>query len=68
MVAAVIRSFEPDQGIMRVLLVGTMSETALRVRGSDRRTIARQPQGKPISFELARDRYGRDCAVDVAAL
>jgi hypothetical protein len=68
MTAAVFRSFEPDQGLVRVLLVATMSETTLRVRGTDRQTIARLPCGEPISFQLARDRYGRACAVDVAPI
>jgi hypothetical protein len=68
MTAGVFRSFEPDQGLVHVLLVATMSETTLRVRGSDRRTIARLPCGEPISFQLERDRHGRECAIDVAPL
>ena len=68
MATAVIRYFEPDQGLVHVLLVGTLSETSLRVRGSDRSVVARLPRGEPIKFRLARDRQGRACAVDVAAL
>jgi hypothetical protein len=68
MTAAVIRSFEPDQGLVHVLLVGTLSETTLRVSGNDRRTIARLPRGEPISFQLARDRYGRACAIYVTPI
>ncbi len=68
MTTAVIRSFEPDLGSVRVLLVGTLSETTLRVCGSDRSIVARLPAGEPIQFELVRDRHGRDCAIDVAPL
>jgi hypothetical protein len=68
MTAGVIRSFEPDQGLVHVLLVGTLCVATLRVRGSDRLVVARLPQGEPIRFELVRDRHGRDCAIDVAPI
>jgi hypothetical protein len=68
MTAGVIRSFEPDQGLVHVLLVGTLCEATLRVRGSDRLLVARLPQGEPIRFELVRDRQGRDCAIDVVPI
>jgi hypothetical protein len=65
---AVIRSFEPDRGLVDVLLVGTLSEATSRVRGSDRSTVARLRRGEPIQFELVRDRHGHECAIDVAIL
>jgi len=68
MTTAVIRSFEPDQGLVHVLLVGTLCETTLRVRGSDKSVVARLPRGEPIQFELARDRHGHECAIDVAPI
>jgi hypothetical protein len=68
MTTAVIRSFEPDLGLVHVLLVGTLSETTLRVWGSDRSTVARLGRGEPIQFELVRDRDGRECAIDIAPL
>jgi hypothetical protein len=66
--AAIIRSFQPDSGIVRVLLAKTLTETSLRVRGSDKSVVARLPLGEPIEFELVRDRRGRDCAIDVAPI
>jgi len=68
MTTAVIRSFEPDRGLVHVLLVGTLSEATLRVRGSDRSTVARLRRGEPIQFELVRYRHGHECAIDVAIL
>jgi hypothetical protein len=68
MTTAVIRSFEPDLGLVHVLLVGTLSETTLRVRGSDRSIVARLGRGEPIQFELVRDRHGHECAIDIAPL
>jgi hypothetical protein len=68
MTTAVIRSFEPDRGFVQVLLVASLSETALRVRGSDKSIVARLPRGEPIQFRLARDRRGRECAIDVAPI
>jgi hypothetical protein len=68
MTTAIIRSFEPDRGVAHVLLVGSLSETALRVCGSDKSIIARLPRGEPIQFQLARDRRGRECAIDVVPI
>jgi hypothetical protein len=68
MTTAVIRSFEPDLGLVHVLLVGTLSETTLRVRGSDWSVVARLGRGEPIQFELVRDRHGHECAIDIAPL
>ncbi|HML11149.1 MAG TPA: hypothetical protein VK432_09830 [Stellaceae bacterium] len=68
MTAAIIRSFEPDRGIVRVLLAKTLTEASLRVCGSDKSVIARLPPGEPIEFELVRDRRGCDCAIDVVPI
>jgi len=68
MTTAVIRSFEPDRGLVHVLLVGTLSEATLRARGSDRSTVARLRRGEPIQFELVRYRHCHECAIDVAIL
>jgi hypothetical protein len=68
MTAGVLRSFEPDEGVAGVLLVDNMSETTLRVRGSDRMTIARLACGEPIQFEVVRDGQGRACAIDVSVI
>jgi hypothetical protein len=62
MTTAVIRSFESGLDLVHVLLVGTLCETALRVRGSDRSIVARLGHGEPIQFELVRDQRGRECA------
>ena len=68
MTAGVLRSFEPDEGVVQVLLVDDMSETTLRVRGSDRVTIARLAPGEPIQFHLVRDNQGRTCAIDISLI
>jgi len=68
MTAGVLRSFEPDEGIASVLLVENMSETTLRVRGTDRVTIGRLAPGEPIQFKVIRDSRGRACAVDVSVI
>jgi hypothetical protein len=68
MTTAFIRSFEPDQGLVHVLLVGTLSEATLRVCGSDRSVVARLPPGEPIQFQLVRDRHGRECAIDIESV
>ena len=66
--AAILRSFEPDRGIVRTLLAKTLTETSLRVCGSDKSVIAHFPLGELIEFELVRDRHGRDCAIDIAPI
>ena len=58
MTASVLRSFEADEGVAHVLLVKNFTEVALHVRGSDRVTIARLPQGEPIQFEVVHDGQG----------
>ena len=68
MTTAVIRSFEPDRGLVHVLLVGALSETILRGCGGDRSIAACLPAGEPIELELVRDRHGRERAIDVARL
>ena len=68
MTAGILRSFDADHGLVRVLLVGNLSEATLRVRGSDKSTVARVPCGKPIQFELVRDGQGRACAIDVSVI
>jgi hypothetical protein len=64
-VSGVVRSFEPDQGLVCVLLVEDLCEKTFRVRGSDRSTVAHLLRGDPIQFQLARDRRGRTCAIDI---
>jgi hypothetical protein len=68
MAAGVLRSFEPDDGVIHVLLIEGLSETALRVCGSDKLTAARLPRGEAIQFQLVRDRQGRACAIDVSLI
>jgi hypothetical protein len=68
MTAGVLRSFEPGEGIANVLLVDSMSETTLCVRGSDRVTIASLACGEPIQFEIVRDGQGRVCAIGVSVI
>jgi hypothetical protein len=68
MTAAVIRSFEADKGLVRVVVAGALSETPLRVRGSDCRTVARLRRGQHIRFSLVIDCTGQGCAVDISAI
>jgi hypothetical protein len=68
MSTAVIRWFEPDQGLVHVILAGALSEVPLRVCGSDRSIVARLQPGEHIRFNLARDRNGCGCAIDVAPI
>ena len=68
MTAGVIRSFEPDEGLLRVLLVNDLSERTLRVRGSDKSIVAHLPHGEPIQFQLVHDCRGRACAIDISII
>lgn len=66
MPTAIIRSFEPDKGLVRVVVTGALAEVPLRVRGSDKSVVARLPRGQHIRFHLAHDQNGHGCAIDVA--
>ena len=65
MTTAVLRSFNPDQGIVTVKVDGRSPDVALRVCGSDRSTILRLSPGHRISFEFACNRHGQVFAIDV---
>jgi hypothetical protein len=58
MTTAIIRSFEPDKGLVRVIVTGAPAEVPLRVCGSDKSVVACLPRGQHICFNLVRDRNG----------
>jgi hypothetical protein len=66
MTTAIIRSFEPDKGLVCVVVSGALAEVQLRVCGSNKSVVARLPPGQHIRFNLVHDRNGRGCAIDVA--
>jgi hypothetical protein len=64
--SAVIKSFRPDYDSVVVTLDGRPGETAFRVRGSDRSTVAKMLPGDRIQFDSVCDRGDRVLAIDVA--
>ncbi|HXP05999.1 MAG TPA: hypothetical protein VN808_17930 [Stellaceae bacterium] len=66
MTTAIISSFEPDKGLVRVVVAGALAEVPLRVCGSDKAVVARLSRGQHIRFNLVQDRNGQGCAIDVA--
>jgi cold shock CspA family protein len=59
MATGVIKSFKFDQGLVIVKLDGRSPDVALRVCGSDKRTVAMLTPGQKIRFDLSCARDGR---------
>ncbi len=65
MATGVIKSFKFDPGLVIVKLDGRSPDVALRVCGSDKRTVATLTPGQKIRFDLSCARDGRVFAIDV---
>jgi cold shock CspA family protein len=65
MATGVLKSFKLDQGIVMVKLDGRSPDVALRVCGSDKRTVANLPPGQKIRFDFSCTRGGQVYAIDV---
>ena len=67
MATGVIKAFKLDHGLVIVKLDGRSPDVALRVCGSDKRTVATLRPGQKIRFDLSCARDGRVFAIDVMA-
>ena len=65
MSTGVIRSFKLDHGLLIVKLDGRSPDVALRICGSDKRTVATLTPGQKIRFDLSCAKDGRVYAIDV---
>jgi cold shock CspA family protein len=65
MATGVLKSFKLDQGIVMVKLDGRSPDVALRVCGSDKRTVANLPPGQKIRFDFSCTQGGQVYAIDV---
>jgi hypothetical protein len=65
MATGVIKSLKLDHDLVIVKLDGRSPAVALRVRGSDKRTVATLTPGQKIRFDLSCARDGRVFAIDV---
>jgi hypothetical protein len=65
MATGVIKSLKLDHGLVIVKLDGRSPDVALRVCGSDKRTVATMRLGQKIRFDLSCARDGRVFAIDV---
>jgi hypothetical protein len=65
MATGVIKSFKLDHGIVTVKLDRRSPDVALRVCGSDKRTVANLTPGQKIRFDFSCTRDGQVFAIDV---
>jgi cold shock CspA family protein len=65
MANGILKSFKLDQGIVMVKLDGRSPDVALRVCGSDKRTVANLTPGQKIRFDFSCTQGGQVYAIDV---